>query len=83
MIKINDRFSAKSYLSGWELHDTRPSTHEKSKTGFSTDVTYYPTFAFLGNAVLDKAIGDCCELSEVLQAISDVKTEIKDAVGKI
>lgn len=83
MIKINNRFSAKSYRSGWELHDTQPSTHEKSKTGFTTDVTFHPTFAFLGNAVLDKAIGDCGELSEVLQAISDAKTEIKDAAGNI
>ena len=69
MIKISDQFSAKMYASGWELHNVTPSTNEKSKTGWKVDVTFHGNFALLGKAVIDKSIGDCETLEEVLTAV--------------
>lgn len=76
MLKLNDRFSAKKYNRGWELHDKTKSENEKSKTGYKTDVTFYANLSLLCKAVIDKSLGECKSTVEIITKIDEVNKEL-------
>jgi len=83
MIKINEEFSAKKAVRGWELHHKTPAKSFNGKTPvneFSTDTTYYPTFSMLGKAAINKSIGGCGRMEDILRAIALAEYEIIDAI---
>lgn len=69
MIKIDEKFSIKKYAHGWELHYTTKSDHDKSTTGFVTNVTYYPNLTFIAKAIVDLSCGECTTANEILSTI--------------
>ena len=83
MLKINERFSAKRYIRGWELHDTTPTTNPKAKSATSTDVTFYPNFTRACNEVVDRSLGECEKLEDVLKALQVTLEEIKTCCGGV
>ena len=83
MIKIDEVFTVKKYAHGWELHETKPSTHEKSKTGFTTDVTYYGNLKLLATAMVDKSAGSCTYAEELMQHIKHCASFIVEKLGKV
>ena len=81
MLKINERFSAKRYNRGWELHEAVKGHRKATGEVFDKyDVTYYPTFGLLTTALLDKSLDVCNELAEVKSVVEEKGREIIDAV---
>lgn len=83
MIKINDTFSIKRYLHGWELHQTYPSTDKHNNPIMSTRVTFHPSLRLIANAVIDRSTGDCTELKQIVAKIDETATELKEALGGV
>ena len=83
MIKIDEVFTAKRYNRGWELHETRPTTNKKSKTGFSTDVTFYGSLKFLAMAVIEKSAGECKTGNDLLEHINSTETRLFDRLDGV
>ena len=81
MLKINERFSAKRYNRGWELHEKVKGHRKATGEVFEkSDVTYYPNFNLLTTALLDKSLDVCEELAEVKSVVEEKGREIVDAV---
>lgn len=88
MIKINDKFTAKAYNRGWELHHTIETSYYDRKakeqtTGTKSDITYYATFELLCNAVIDKEIACADSLNSVKMAIEEAKNDCVEAIKKV
>ncbi len=86
MIRINDTFSAVKYIRGWELHRKYPSgtfQGKKSKKEFLVDVTFYPTFDLLLNAVSDKSVGEVEGLDEIRGMLSELRAEMAAAIKEV
>ncbi len=69
MITIDDRFSIKKYTYGWELHDTTKSEDSKSKTGFTTRVSFHPNIKKICFAIIDRSAGDCKNVKKLISTI--------------
>jgi len=72
MIKFNNRFSAERDSYGWTLTEKKAGKNKDGEHVIRERETYYTSFEGVCNAVIDRAIGVCESLPEVLAALKDV-----------
>ena len=72
MVKFNDRFSAERDSYGWTLTEKKAGKNKDGEHVIRENETYYTSFEGVCNAVIDRAIGVCESLPEVLAALKDI-----------
>lgn len=83
MIKINKDFEIERYNHGWKLvqwfDGVNPKTQEPTRNSKNT---YYPTVEQVCNQVLERSIGGCSDIEQVLESILVAKAEIQDTISE-
>ena len=72
MIKFNDRFSAERDTYGWTLTEKKAGANKDGERVIRESQTYYTGLEGVCNAIIDRSLGGCETLPEVLAALKDV-----------
>ena len=72
MIKFNERFSAERDALGWTLTEKKAGKNKDGGHVIRESETYYTSFQGVCSSVIDRSIGVCESLPEVLAALKDI-----------
>ena len=72
MVKFNDRFSAERDTYGWTLTEKKAGKNKEGEHVIRESQAFYTSFEGVCNGVIDRSIGVCESLPEVLAALKDV-----------
>ena len=72
MIKFNNRFSAERDALGWTLTEKKAGVSKDGRPIIRDIQTFYSGFEGVCNGVIDRSLGVCESLPEVLAALKDI-----------
>ena len=80
MIKLNDRFEFERTKYNWELHEWRDGKDRDGQHKRHKQTTYYPNIKTLCGEIIDRSIGRCETLEQIIDMLSGANKMLADHV---
>ncbi len=78
MIKFNDRFEFERDKYCWHLHDWRDGVDKDGAPKRQKDTTYHPTIQQICRTIMDRSLGGCESLTEMISLLDDTVTLLEE-----
>ena len=84
-IKLNDQYTLKWDRHNWQLDETLPSKHHKSKDGARTQSRWFPTLEMAFKYIFDNSIKDCTgtSLEDLQHSVTKSLELINELVAEV
>ena len=78
MIQINDKFSTERDKYQWLLHEEKDSLGKDNQPITTTRTTYHPNLKAVCNEVINRQLGECESVKQVVDALGFFENTVED-----